>query len=483
MDSVILDLHNKLINNEITSDDLVKETLEKSCKINDELNPFVTICDTKGLEVNDNPLSGIPFVAKDNLATKDILTTASSNTLKDYVPFFDATVIERLKEKNAVMIGKSAMDELGLGGTGTTCHTGNTLNPWDKTRITGGSSSGSACLVASGVVPYALGSDTGDSIRKPAAYCGIVGYKPTYGAISRFGLFPFASSLDTVGVLTRTVKDAAIVVDNVVGIDQNDMTSINLDSNLVLSLNKDIKGKKFFYIKNMLDINNYQNPSDDLKGIFKKFNETIELIKSLGASIEGIEFDNELLEALFPVYQCISCAEATSNDSNLTGIIFGPRGDGDNYIEMIKDHRTKGFSSLIKRRFVIGSYVLQKENQEKYFLNAKRVRRLVVDKFNELFRDYDAFISPASGTIAPKVDEVNNIIKQSDPMLEVLENYMCIGNFGGYPSITIPNGFQSNMPIGINITGAVRDDANLLNIAYTLEQNMDYANQIASEVK
>ena len=483
MDSNILDLHSKLINKEITSDELVKETLEKSNKIQDELNPFVTICnETTGLEVNENPLSGIPYVAKDNLSTKDILSTGSSNTLKDYVPFFDATIIKRLKEKNSVLIGKSSMDELGLGATGTTCHTGTTLNPWDKTRITGGSSSGSACLVASGVVSYALGSDTGDSIRKPAAYCGIVGYKPTYGAISRFGLFPFASSLDHVGVLTRTVKDAAIVVDNVLGIDENDMTSIELESNLESSLNNNIKGKKLFYIKNVLDINNYKNPTNDLKEIIDKFNETIKLAESLGATVEGIEFDENILKALFPIYQCISCAEATSNDSNLTGIIFGPRGEGENFIDMIKDHRTKGFCSLIKRRFVIGSYVLQKENQEKYFLNAKRVRRLVVEKFTELFDKYDALIIPASGTIAPKIEESNNLIKEVDPMMEVIENYMCIGNFGGFPSITIPNGFVNNMPIGINLTGAIKDDANVLNIAYTLESNMEYRNQIAKDV-
>ena len=483
MDSNILDLHNKLINKEITSDKLVKETLEKSNKIQDELNPFVTICnETTGLEVNENPLSGIPYVAKDNLSTKDILSTGSSNTLKDYVPFFDATIIKRLKEKNSVLIGKSSMDELGLGATGTTCHTGTTLNPWDKTRITGGSSSGSACLVASGVVPYALGSDTGDSIRKPAAYCGIVGYKPTYGAISRFGLFPFASSLDHVGVLTRTVKDAAIVVDNVLGIDENDMTSIELESNLESSLNNNIKGKKLFYIKNVLDVNNYKNPTNDLKEIIDKFNETIKLAENLGATVEGIEFDENILKALFPIYQCISCAEATSNDSNLTGIIFGPRGEGDNFIDMIKDHRTKGFCSLIKRRFVIGSYVLQKENQEKYFLNAKRVRRLVVEKFTELFDKYDALIIPASGTIAPKIEDSNNLIKEVDPMMEVIENYMCIGNFGGFPSITIPNGFVNNMPIGINLTGAIKDDANVLNIAYTLESNMQYRNQIAKDV-
>ena len=472
------ELHNKLINNEITSDELVKKSLVESKCVQDTLNPFVTICENAdGNEVTDNVLSGIPYVAKDNLSTKDILSTASSNTLKDYVPYFDATVIKRLKKCGAVLVGKSAMDELGMGGTGTTAHTGIVRNPWDKTRITAGSSAGSAAIVASGVVPFALGSDTGDSVRKPAAYCGIVGYKPTYGAISRFGLFPFASSLDHVGVLTRSVRDAAIVVDNVLGIDENDMTSIDLEPNLTNNLDNDIKGKKIFYIKNLLD---NLSETEETKKILKEFDETINRLEKLGCTVNGIDIDLKLLKAIFPTYISISCAEATSNDSNLTGIIFGPRGDGDNYIDMIKNHRTKGFSSLIKRRFVIGSFVLQKENQEKYFLNAKRVRRLITNKMNELFKDYDAMIMPASSKIAPKIELANELITGNE---QILENLMAIGNFGGYPSITIPNGFVNNMPIGVNITGNIMCDKDVLNIANKLESTYDYKNQIAKEVK
>ncbi len=475
------ELHKKLISGEITSKELLEQSLKKSKEIQKEYNPYVTICeDTKETEVNDNILSGIPYVAKDNLSTKDILTTASSNTLNNYVPFFDATVISKLKDVGACLIGKSAMDELGMGATGTTSHTGIVKNPWDKTRITAGSSSGSACLVATGVVPYALGSDTGDSIRKPAAYCGIVGYKPTYGVISRFGLFPFASSLDHVGVLTRSVKDAAIVVDNVKGKDELDMTSIDLNVNLTKSLTGNITGKRLFYIENLIDLKNYKNPSNELTSIITEFKNTLNKLEELGANVTGINIDDNLLQALFPSYLCISCAEATSNDSNLTGIIFGPRGEGDNYVDMIKNHRTKGFSSLIKRRFVIGSYVLQKENQEKYFLNAKRVRRLITEKMNNLFKEYDVMIMPASGKIAPKIENSNDVISGNE---QVLENLMVIGNFGGYPSITIPNGFVENMPIGINITGNILDDANILNISYALEQSMNYKYQIAKEVE
>ena len=478
---MISELHEDLINKKTTPEKLVNESLEKGRKLQDKCNAFVTIIDNPEIsDVNDNILSGIPYVAKDNLSTKDILTTASSNTLKDYVPFYDATVIKRLKDSGAILIGKSTMDELGMGGTGTTAHTGIVKNPWDVRRICAGSSAGSAAVVASGIVPFALGSDTGDSIRKPAAFCGIVGFKPTYGAISRFGLFPFASSLDHVGVFTRSVKDVAIVMDNVVGIDENDLTSIDLKPDLTSSLTGDIKGKKLFYIENLLDLNTYDKVTDELKQVIDEFNKTKGILEDLGATVTGIKFDQKLLNAIYPTYICLSCAEATSNDSNLTGIIFGPRGEGDKYIEMIKDHRTKGFSSLIKRRFVIGSYVLQKENQEKYFLNAKRVRRLIVDNMNELFETYDAMIMPASTGIAPKIEDVSEVITGQS---QVLENLMAIGNFGGFPSITIPNGLVNNMPIGVNITGKVMDDKNVLNIAYSLESKMNYKDQVVKEVK
>ena len=209
MDKSIKELHELLINNKVSSDDLVKEALAKSHTLQEKCNAFVTILDdAKGVSVNDNLLSGIPYGIKDNYSTKGILTTGSSNTLKDYVPFFTATAVKNLEKCGAVPVNKTALDEFGMGGTGTTCHTGNVLNPWNQKRMCGGSSSGSACAVSAGVYPYALGSDTGDSIRKPAAYCGIVGYKPTYGMISRYGLFPFASSLDHCGVLTRRVEDA-----------------------------------------------------------------------------------------------------------------------------------------------------------------------------------------------------------------------------------------------------------------------------------
>ena len=478
----IKELHEELLNKKITSKELIKESLEKCHSIQEKTNAFVTIIDdAKESEITDELVSGIPFGVKDNFSTKDILSTGSSNTLKDYVPFFDATAVLNLKNKGAVPVSKTVLDELGMGGTGTTGHTGIVHNPWDYRRMTAGSSAGSAASVASGCYPFALGSDTGDSIRKPAAYCGIVGYKPTYGMISRYGLFPFACSLDTVGVLSRSVEDAAIAVDAMKGIDPKDMTSWDSSSiNLYKNINKDVKGKKLFYIKEIVDINNYENPSEELKSHLENFNKTLELCKNLGIEIKEESIDKKLLDAVPSVYVVISCAEATSNMSNLTGISFGPRGEGQTPFEIMKDHRTKGFSPLIKRRFVIGSYVLQKENQEKYFMNAKRVRRLIVDKMNEMFSKYDGLILPVGSGPAKYIEESKNKLSSSN---NILEDHLQIGNFGGFPSITISNGFVNNLPVGVNITGAVKDDINVLSIAYALESNMNYKNMIAKEVE
>lgn len=482
MEKSIEELHEMLVKGEVTSDELVKEALEKSHEVQVKCNAFVTILDeAKGGKVTDNLLSGIPYGVKDNYSTKDILSTGSSNTLKDYVPFFNATAIEHLNEAGAVKVNKTAMDEFGMGGTGTTAHTGIQRNPWDLTRMCAGSSSGSAAAVAAGVYPYALGSDTGDSIRKPAAYCGIVGYKPTYGMISRYGLFAFASSLDHCGVLTRSVRDAAIVVDTMKGIDKNDMTSWDSSNVHLLDACKgDVKGKKLCYVKELVDKNNYKNASKELIEHLDNFYKTVDKCRELGMEVDEVSVNEALLKALPSVYVVISCAEATSNMSNLTGIIFGPRGEGDNYVDMMKDHRTKGFSPLIKRRFVIGSYVLQKENQERYFKNAQRVRRLLVDRWKEILSEYDAVILPVGSGPAKHLDGSLDIL---DEGTAALEEHLQVGNFGGFPSITIPNGFVDGLPVGVNITGNCYDDENVLNIAYALESSMNYKGQIAKEVK
>ena len=473
---LIDDIRNNLDDGKINSEKLFEEARNKAIKYQDEYNSFVTILDKKEEVSSDSILSGIPYALKDNISTKGILTTGSSNILKDYIPLYDATVYKKLKEAGAVLVGKTVLDELAMGGTGTTGHTGVVRNPWDKTRMIGGSSAGSAASVALGIVPFSIGSDTGDSIRKPAAYGGIVGYKPTYGRVSRYGLFAFASSLDHVGVFSRCVKDAAYVMDIIKGHDNKDMTSLP-DENIsyVNNLSNDVKGKKLFYIKEALEID---NGNENLKEVLNNFYSVIDKCKAIGIEVEGVSFRKDLLEAIYPAYNVISCAEATSNNSNLTGIPFGNRIAGNNVNDIMMNTRTEGFSEFIKRRFVIGSYVLQKENQEKLFLNAGRVRRMIVDKMNELFKDYDGLIMPSTPDIAPKFGEVSD--RLSDEYL-ILGNHLVIGNFGGFPSISIPSGFVSNMPVSVNITGRTKEDSLLLNIASKIEEVLGCKGMVAKD--
>lgn len=466
----ILQLRNKIDKENITPEEIFND-VNKMCHLyQSDYNSFVTIIDKfKMNQSKKTLLSGIPYALKDNISTSGILTTSSSNILKDYIPVYNATVYQKLRNAGAVLTGKTVLDELAMGGTGTTGHTGIVRNPWDKERMIGGSSAGSASIVALGLVPFSIGSDTGDSIRKPASFGGVVGFKPTYGRISRYGLFGFASSLDHVGVITRNIKDCSIVMDVVKGQDPLDMTSIKSDDISYLEHIEDsIKGKKLFYIKEICDISMYEDNNDQvLKQVLKEFYQLLEKLRQEGFIIEEVSIDKELLEAIYPTYMSISCAEATSNNANLTGIQFGPRPDSKSYNDLMFKARTEGFSELIKRRFVLGSYILQKENQEKLFLNACRIRRLIVENITDLFKNYDGMILPASGGIAPKFNDTSE--KLSSRYL-ILENHLCIANFGGFPSITLPFTMINNMPVGVNLTGRVKEDNLVLNMANYIEK-------------
>lgn len=470
-EKTIKELKEDLKEGKITADDLYGKSLRLAHYFQDDYNSFVTILDDTKVKERETLIGGIPYALKDNFSTTGILTTGSSNILKDYVPVYDATVYKKLKRAGATLVGKTVLDELAMGGTGTTGATGIVKNPWDKERMIGGSSAGSAAAVALGIVPFAIGSDTGDSVRKPAAFGGLVGFKPTYGRISRYGMFAFASSLDHVAMFTKTVEDAAIVTDILKGQDPLDMTTLKDDGKKYSELvTEEPKGKKLFYIKEICDKELYKD-SKEVTEVLTKFHELLDKCRQEGFTIEEVSIDKDLLNAIYPTYMCISCAEATSNNANLTGIQFGPRGEGDSIEEIIFDARTKGFSELIKRRFVLGSFILQKENQDKLFLNAQRVRRLLVEKITELFKKYDGMILPASGGIAPKFTDSSE--KLSDRYL-LLENHLAIGNFGGFPSITIPYGMVEDMPIGLNITGRIKEDDEVLKLAYQVEKLTGY---------
>ena len=467
LDLPISEIHAALMAKKVTPLELVKEALARAKA--DKDNCFELILEESAIakaeslgEPQDNPFWGIPYIAKDNFSTKDFETTGSSNILNGYVPLFNATVIEKLDNAGAILIAKSTLDELAMGGTGTTGHKGITYNPYDKehNHLVGGSSCGSASATASGVVPFSLGSDTGDSVRKPASNVGLVGFKPSWGRISRYGLFPFAPSLDHVAYFTRNVEDAALALTLLSGHDDNDMTSSYKEvEDYSKYLSKDAKGFKVAIIKNVLD-----SISD--KTIKEKFLETCNSLKERGICVDFVEIDEDLLKAIYPTYIVISCAEATSNNANLDGIKFGPRYEGDTYQEVMKKARTNGFSELIRRRFVIGSYALMRENQEELFLRAQKVRRVIVNKVNDILKEYDFIYLPASPTPAPLIKGSSD--KLSNEYL-IADNHLAIANFAGLPSITLPIGFESGLPFGGNITGRAFEEGNVLAVAKTLE--------------
>ena len=476
----IIKLHQLLIKGEITPLDLVKEAIRKMKADNN--NAFEYIMEKEALKAAslldkcevDNPLWGIPFVIKDNYSTKDVPTCASSNILKDYVPVFSSEVYQRLLDKHAICVAKTTLDELAMGGSGTTGHLGKTYNPWDKshTHQIGGSSSGSAAAVSAGIVPFAIGSDTGDSVRKPASYSALVGFKPSWGRISRYGLFPFATSLDHVAYFTRNVYDSALLLNVLAGHDDKDLTSsIKEVEDYTKQLNKSIKGKKLAIIKEVVD-------SIEDKDILNAFNKSIEDIKKEGVIVDYVHMDINLLKAIYPAYIVISCAEATSNNANLDGVKFGPRYEGDTYQEVMIKARTKGFSELIKRRFIIGSYSLLRENQEELFLRAKKARRLIVNAVNKILEEYDGIYCPASPTVAPLFDKASD--KLSNEYL-IADNYLSIGNFAGLPSITIPLGFSNHLPFGVNLTCPAYKESSTLNLANQIEEIIGLKDLVAKE--
>ena len=346
-----------------------------------------------------------------------------------------------------------------MGGTNLSAATGPVYNPYDLNRISGGSSGGSAVMVSSGVVPFSIGSDTGDSVRKPASYNNIVGVKPTYGRISRYGVIPYASSLDHVAYFTRTVRDAALALEVLAGRDDRDMTSSYLPvEEYTAKATGEVSGVKVAVIKNLMDMS-----GDELKA---QTYDLMEKLRAKGAVVEEVMMDEALLKAAFAVYFVISNCEATANHSNLDGIRFGVQHGQDSYEDIMTKSRTAGFSSLIRKRFVIGSYGLADENQDRLLRKAQKVRRLIVDELNRVLDGYDAVVGPASLKGAPTLDATSDQL--SNEYL-IAENYMCIGNFSGYPSMTVPYATVEGLPVGLNITCRAFDEAGMFNLAQAIE--------------
>ncbi len=456
----------------------VYDALEKAKRLQSKLNSVVSFADdieeqlTHLQDIDSSaPLYGVPIVLKENVNTKGLLTSASSKILSNYIPVYDACIVEKLKAAGAIIIAKSSMDELGMGGTNLSAYTGAVNNPYDTTRISGGSSGGSAVLCAADVTALAIGTDTGDSVRKPAAYNGVIGMKPTYGRISRYGIIPYASSLDHVGYFTTAVADAAVALHVLAGRDDRDMTSSDREVPAYETmLDSNIQGKRIAVIDNI------QQAITDER-IRKNFDTLMEKLQARGAIVEHITLNEQLLSVLLPTYYIIANAEATANHSNLDGIRFGVREDGDSVEEVMIRSRTSGFSSNIRKRFVIGSYSLFVENQDKLFRKAQKVRRLIVEEIKRVLDQYDITIASAAGTIAPHPQD--SIDEQLSDSYLIAENHMIMGNFSGYPSMSVPSGFADEMPIGVNLMAKPFEEQTLLNIGLAIEEETGLKGNVA----
>ena len=443
----------------------VELALKRAHKSHELYNDVVTFIDPSVQIANmpkEGKMKGIPIALKDNVCTKGIKTTACSNILANYVPIYNAHIVDKLQQAGAICIAKASMDELAMGGTNLTSNIGPCLNPYDTTRMSGGSSGGSAVLVASGAVDFAIGSYTGDSIRKPASYCGIVGVKPTYGRISRYGIIPYSSSLDHVGYFTRSIEDAVVSLEVLAGRDDRDMTSSYREvEEYSKLLNSDLNGKKIAVFKNVYDGLTNQQTIDIFNDLLKK-------MEAKGAIIDFVALPDDLCKALLPTYYLIANCEATANHSNLDGLRFGVQKEGKDVEEIMINSRTAGFGSLIRKRFVIGSYGLFVENQEKLFRQAQRVRRLIVNEVKDILSKYDCLIAPASNDIAPHLDD-NSRDQLSDEYL-IVENHMVIVNFTGYPSMTLPMGMIDGCPIGVNLTCMAFEESKMFNLGLAIEE-------------
>lgn len=420
----------------------IDEIIGNLKKENERLNAIVSFVDPN--EVTDGLISGWDIALKDNINMKDTLTTASCKLLSNHKSIYNAHVVDRLLDEGAVIVAKTSMDELGMGGTNLSAITGPVYNPYDITRISGGSSGGSAALVGAKAVRASLGSDTGDSVRKPAAYCGAVGVKPTYGRISRYGVIPYASSLDHVGYFTQNVADAACLLEVLAGRDDRDMTS-SMEPVVSYSklLDMDLEGKRIGIFKTVEDA----IENEAVKASFVQFKEKLE---AQGAILVEKTIEKTLMRTMLPVYSVISNSEAVANHANLDGVRFGLSQEGDSLEEIMKNTRTNGFSSLIKRRFIFGAFALDDANQKEVFDQAKKVRRLLVNAYASCFEDVDIMVTLASGTVAPKVE--NQLMDELSDAYLIGENHMVINNFSGYPSMTLPLDLVDGLPVGINIS-------------------------------
>ena len=473
------ELIEKLDKNEVTSEDIIKSYSKRIEEKEKDVKAFVTITTDKALEESKSAnrtkskVAGIPIGLKDNLCTKGVKTTCSSKMLENFIAPYNATVVENLKNAGIISIGKMNMDEFAMGSSTEYSTFKTTKNPWNLSTVPGGSSGGSAAAVASDMVPWALGSDTGGSIRQPASLCGVVGLKPTYGLVSRYGLVAFASSLDQIGPITKDVTDSAILLNIIAGFDEKDSTSVKLPKkDYTKSLKKDVSKFIIGVPKEFLGEGTNQE-------VRKSIEKAIEKYKELGATVEECTLD--VANQSLATYYIIACAEASSNLGRFDGIRYGYRTENYNNLnDIFINSRSEAFGEEVKRRIILGTYVLSSGYYDAYYKKAQKVRTVIKQEFEKLFKKYDFLITPTSPTVAYKIGE-----KSNNPLEMYLADLCTVSvNIAGLPGISIPCGVDSSgLPIGLQLIGHPFEEETILQAAYTYEQEINFRENHKPEFK
>ncbi len=470
------ELIEKLQNKELTSTEITQSYIEQIKAKENDVKAFVTTLEEQAIgqakEIDEKrekgeitgKYAGIPIGIKDNMCTKGIKTTCSSHMLENFIAPYNATVVEKLNKENIIDLGKLNMDEFAMGGSTEYSYFKKTANPWNLSKVPGGSSGGSAAAVAANMVPWALGSDTGGSIRQPSSFCGVVGLKPTYGLVSRYGLVAFASSLDQIGPITKDVEDAAILLNIIAGHDEKDTTSVNQEKkDYTKNLKQDIKGKKIGIPKEFFG----EGINEEVKASLEK---AIKTYQSLGAEIE--EFSLDIAQYSLATYYIIGCAEASSNLGRFDGIRYGYRAkEFSSLKELYKKSRSEGFGAEVKRRIILGTYVLSSGYYDAYYKKAQQVRTLVMQEFEKGFKKYDVILTPTSPTVAFDIGS-----KSNNPLEMYLSDICTVSvNIAGLPGISIPCGVdKQGMPIGMQLIGNKFEEEKILNIAYAFEKETKF---------
>ncbi|WP_284644268.1 Asp-tRNA(Asn)/Glu-tRNA(Gln) amidotransferase subunit GatA [Paenibacillus silviterrae] len=472
------EVHNKLHSKEITVTDLVDEAYKRIAAVDGKVKAFLALDEENarnaaaaldkqlGTDQSRGLLFGLPIGIKDNIVTEGVTTTCASQFLRNHNPIYDATVVKKLKDAQAVSVGKLNMDEFAMGGSNENSSFHPTYNPWNLEHVPGGSSGGSAAAVAAGEVFFTLGSDTGGSIRQPAAYCGVVGLKPTYGLVSRFGLVAFASSLDQIGPITKNVEDSAYLLQAIAGHDPQDSTSLNVDIPDYLSaLTGNVQGLRIALPKEYLG-----------EGIDPKVKDAVltalKVLEGQGAIVEEVSLPHS--EYAVATYYLLASSEASSNLARFDGVRYGVRAENPkNLLDLYLKSRSEGFGSEVKRRIMLGTYALSSGYYDAYYLKAQKVRTLIKQDFDKVFENYDVVIGPTTPTPAFRIGAQVN-----DPLTMYLNDIVTIPvNLAGVPAISVPCGFADGLPVGLQIIGKPLDEMTVLRVAHAFEQSTEHHKQ------